>query len=312
MMQAMLDDAVERGEHVAILTASEWPIYGRFGFGPASERISFDVRTTDVQFLLPRSGSVSMVGVDELRSIAPGIYDRIAPTTVGALSRDPQWWDMILNVDIRPGSPPPKNRVRVVWRDEAGAAQGYVIYDPTENWADGVPTGNIQIREMFAATGDAHRELWRYLCEIDLVETVRANHRPIDDPVVHHLVDGRSVRIRARLDHLWLRLLDLRTSLGSRTYAAPGRIVFDVEDPMFSKVSRWAVEGGPEGATATPTDDLPDLSIGVTELGAAYLGGVSFAALATAGRVTENSPGSIIRADAMFSVRPLPYLTTNF
>jgi len=312
MMQAMLADASRRAEPVAILTASEWPIYSRFGFGPASERVSFEMRAPDAQFSAPRSGSVAMVGVHELRSLAPGIYDLIRPRTVGALNRDPEWWDSLLNVEVRPGWPAPKNRVRVVWRDDGGHAQGYVIYDTTEIWSDGVPSGEVQVRELMAATPDAYRELWRYVCELDLVGTVRANHRPVDEPLAHLIADGRVVRTRARIDHLWVRLLDVKECLSGRSYSEPGRVVFEVDDPMSESVSRFSVEGDSKGGSAEATTDEPEILLGITELGAAYLGGVSFAALAMSGRIYERAPGSVARADAMFGIRPLPWLTTNF
>jgi predicted acetyltransferase len=318
MMQAMLDDAVEREEPVAILTASEWPIYGRFGYGPASLRVSVEVRTAEVEFFAPRSGSVAIVGVHELRDVAPEIYERIRPETVGALSRDPEWWDLILNVEFPPGSPPAKSRVRVVWSDESGDAQGYAIYDATENWVQGHPNSELMVRELFAATAEAHRELWRYLCEVDLVGVVRANHRAVDDPLVFHLSDGRAVRTQSRLDHLWLRLLDVRGSLAARSYSAPGRVVFEVEDPTYERVSRLAVEAagsleeGAIRASAEATQDDAGIVIGVADLSAAYLGGVSFASLAGSGRLVERIPGTVRRADAMFSISPLPYLTTNF
>jgi predicted acetyltransferase len=312
MMQAMLDDAVERDEPVAILTASEWQIYGRFGYGQCTERVSFAVDADVAEFCLPRSGSVSMVGVHELRSLAPSIYEKIRPGYPGALSRDPEWWDLILNVLVPPGSPPVKNRVRVVWRDDNGDAQGYAIYDPKEDWANGRPISEVTVRELFAATPSAHRELWRYLCELDLVATVKANHRSIDDPLVHHLVDGRVVSTLARLDHLWIRLLDVPECLSARSYSAPGRIVFEVNDPMYGRVSRLAVEGDTSGGSAKPTREEAQIVIDVADLGAAYLGGVPFASLATSGRLVEQEPGSVNRADAMFSVSPRPHLTTNF
>jgi predicted acetyltransferase len=312
MMQAMLDDARDREEPVAILTASEWQIYGRFGYGPASERVAVEVRTEDAEFVAPRSGSVAMVGVHELREIAPQIYERIRTDIVGALSRDPEWWDLILNVEVPPGAPPSKSRVRVVWRDDDGAAQGYAIYDATEAWSYGRPNSEVLVRELFAATPEAHRELWRYLCELDLVGTVRANHRAVDDPLVFHLVNGRAVQTHARLDHLWVRLLDVRASLGARSYSAPGRVVFEVEDPMYERVSRLAVVGDAGGGSAEATQDDVDIAIGVGDLGAAYLGGVSFASLVRSGRLVERVPGSVRRADAMFSINPQPYLTTNF
>jgi len=318
MMKAMLDDAVERGEPVAILTASEWPIYGRFGFGPASDRVSMELNTSEVKFTLPPSGSMEIVGVHELRALAPDLYERTRLSTVGALSRDAKWWDALLNVEFNPASPPPKARVRAVWRDGDGYAQGYVIYDTTEFWSDGLPRGEIHLRQLVAATPEAHRELWRFMSEVDLVGTIRAAHRPVDEPLSYYLVDGRSVRVRARADHLWVRLLDVRASLSARTYSMPGQLVFEVGAPSYQasrgpgSSSRFVVEGDPGGGACEPTDKEPDLVMDMDALGAVYLGGTSFASLAAAGSVREVVPGSVARADVMFAVKPLPYLTTNF
>jgi predicted acetyltransferase len=312
MMTAMLGDTVRRGEPVSILTASEWQIYGRFGFGVSTERVSIELRTVDVSFTEPRTGTIEMVGAHELRSHAPRIYEAVRPGIVGALGRNPEWWDEYLDIDLRPGATPAKNRVRVIWRDDAGEPQGYVIYDTTENWVDGRPVSEIQIKEIFHATPEAHLELWRYLCEVDLVAWVRANHRPVDDPLVHRLVDGRAVRTRSRFDHLWLRILDIEATLAARHYSAAGALVLEIQDPFYDRTSRVEIDGGPGPATVRSTTADPDILMDVTALGVVYMGGFSFATLRAARRLTEAVPGSVERADAMFCVRPTPYLTTNF
>ena len=56
----------------------------------------------------------------------------------------------------------------------------------------------------------------------------------------------------------------------------------------------------------------PDLALEVTELGAAYLGGVRFSTLARAGLVEERTPGALARADQLFAVEPLPFAHTWF
>ena len=312
MMTAMLDDTVRRGEPVSILTASEWPIYGRFGFGVSTERISIELRTLDVSFSEARTGSIEMASAHDLRSMAPGIYDAARPSIVGALDRAPEWWDEILDTDNRPGANPPKNRVRVVWRADNGEPQGYLVYDTTENWVDGRPVGEIQIREIIYASPEAHLELWRYCCSVDLVAWVRANHRAVDDPLLHRLVDGRAMRTRSKFDHLWLRILDVGTTLAARHYSAPGRLVLEVHDPFYRRTSRVVIDGGPGLANVESTKAEPDITMDVTALGSVYLGGFSFATLAVARRLTENVPGSIAVADSMFSVSPMPFLTTNF
>jgi hypothetical protein len=60
------------------------------------------------------------------------------------------------------------------------------------------------------------------------------------------------------------------------------------------------------------TDAEPDLVLDVADLGAAYLGGVSFSALARAGLVEQRIPGALARADGMFRSEPQPYAMTWF
>ena len=56
----------------------------------------------------------------------------------------------------------------------------------------------------------------------------------------------------------------------------------------------------------------PDVRLDVQALGAAYLGGFSFAQLAAAGQVEEASRGGLARADAMFGTDAAPWCPENF
>jgi predicted acetyltransferase len=98
-------------------------------------------------------------------------------------------------------------------------------------------------------------------------------------------------------DGIWVRLVDIGPALSGRKYSADGSIVFDVTDDFCPwNEGRWKLEGG----TAERTSDEADLKLPVQSLGSAFLGGVSFAALACAGRVEELRDGAIGRADALF------------
>ena len=59
---------------------------------------------------------------------------------------------------------------------------------------------------------------------------------------------------------------------------------------------RWRLADG----KAERTDADADLALDVSTLGAAYLGGISFAQLAQGGGVEELKPGAIERADGIF------------
>jgi predicted acetyltransferase len=112
---------------------------------------------------------------------------------------------------------------------------------------------------------------------------------------------------------LWLRPVDVAATLAARRYDVEGGLVLEVEDPFRPATSgRYELEGGPDGATSRRTTADPDLALGVADLGAAYLGGVRFSTLAGAGRVREETPGAIARADALFACTPAPYCNTGF
>ena len=65
-------------------------------------------------------------------------------------------------------------------------------------------------------------------------------------------------------------------------------------------------------ARVARTDDAPDMAIGAAELGAAYLGGTSFARLRAAGRVDETSGCAVARADALFRSDVTPWCPELF
>jgi predicted acetyltransferase len=90
--------------------------------------------------------------------------------------------------------------------------------------------------------------------------------------------------------------------------------VFEVADrfrPDGEAAGRFRLDAGPDGATCARTTDDPDITLPVEMLGAAYLGGVPFTALAAAKRAT-GSPDALLRADAMFVTTPQPFCNTPF
>jgi predicted acetyltransferase len=79
--------------------------------------------------------------------------------------------------------------------------------------------------------------------------------------------------------------------------------------------TRYLLRGDPAataGAGCERTAREPDLDLRIDYLAAVYLGGVSFATLAAAGRVRELRTGAIARADAMFSTAIAPFCATMF
>jgi predicted acetyltransferase len=164
-----------------------------------------------------------------------------------------------------------------------------------------------------ALTVEARAALWQYCFNVDLVATVKAVDRPIDDPLRWMLADPRRLRVPRLGDFLWVRLVDLPAALMARRYSATDCLVFEVEDPFCLENSgRYQLAGGSDGAECRRSSAEPDISLQVADLGATFLGGVRFDTLARAGRVHEQTPGAIRRADAMFASDPAPWCTTEF
>src|SRR6266550_1421636 len=82
-------DAVrERGEVAALLYAAEYPIYGRFGYGPACTMATWTLDTRGVQFRSPPSGTIGLAkpGPDA-RDALQAVYEAHRPMRAGEIRR---------------------------------------------------------------------------------------------------------------------------------------------------------------------------------------------------------------------------------
>jgi predicted acetyltransferase len=311
MITGDLRASAERGEPVGILIASEYPIYGQFGYGAAVDAATYTVDTRTARFRRPGIGSVELVDLATLRHVGPPVYERVRASQPGAIGRDERWWDRTLHQVEVPGTTPVKG-YQAIYRAPDGEVEGYVRYTATQEWDHMRPKGTVSVIELVTATPDAYLRLWRYCCEVDLTTRVQVGSRPIDESLVWSLVDGRTLRQTGRFDFIWVRVLDVAAALSGRRYATDGHVVIEVTDPLGIAGGRFALEGGPAGATCAPTGATADLTFPVDALGSVYLGGMSVLALAAAGRVDEHSTGALVRADTMFRSAVTPWCSTWF
>jgi predicted acetyltransferase len=316
IMRRQLGDLHEQQrEPVAALWAAEYPIYGRFGYAPATVRGGLS-GSTDRLALRPDvdlgAGRVEVVPVEEYRAGAVPLHDRLRRQVPGNLERDGRWWDRRLSdhPHHREGATA-QRLLRHVEPD--GSVSGYAHYRVKAAWSDtGEPEGTLTVEEVRAATTPAYAALWRFLLSVDLVRTVRYPLASDDDPLRHLLTDARALHSRP-VDALWVRLVDVDRALRARRYPAPINLVLEVRDRFCPwNDGRWHLTGHPSGSFCEPTDRDPDLVLDVEALGAAYLGGVSLATLQAAGRVTEVSPGAVTLAATSFGWPVRPWCPDEF
>lgn len=313
LMDALVDQALDRGEPLAGLTASEGGIYRRFGYGVATRfhRLSIDrARTTEVTEP-PDAGRVRLVPEAEAAMILPAVWERRWRWVPGEVDRNQGWWHATAldREDERDGA---SARFVAVHDDESGSPDGYAVYRVKQDWRGG-PHHKLRVEEVAGADHAVEAALLRFLLDVDLVATVDWSGAPVDLPLRWRLADSRAVRVTSELDHLWLRPLDVARCLAARHYAVDGSLVIDVTDTARPELGgRFRLDGGPDGADAARTDAEPDLSLGMPEFGAVLLGGVTWATLYRAGMLDEHRPGAIARADTLFRPDRAPYCATDF
>jgi predicted acetyltransferase len=315
MILRHFEDVEARGEPVSALGASESVIYGRFGYGLATTYADYEIDPRHGAFLpgaAAGGGRVRLLGPEEAAKVLPALYDRYRRGQPGEVTRKPAWWEVYARDPewIRGGA---TRHVDVVYESEPGRVDGWASYRVQQQWPEGLPANVVKVRTLVGLTPQADAALWRFCLDLDLAGALQLHARPVDDPGRWRLADPRRLRTTHVGDHLWVRLLDLPAALSARRYATEGRLVLEVTDALRPRnQGRFRLEGGPDGAVCEPTGAEPDLALDVTDLGAAYLGGVRPTVLARAGRVVELRPGALPRADAMLASDPAPLCTTHF
>ncbi|WUH91799.1 GNAT family N-acetyltransferase [Streptomyces sp. NBC_00433] len=321
MMAADLAAAKERGEAVSILIAAEYPIYGRYGFGPATwvtewevdvPRAALDRRHAGPD---PAEGTVGLVTAAEVRELGPALHERVRARTPGAISRDDRWWKRATGAIVLP-SFGYKESFFVVHRDAAGEVDGMAAYQVNDpDWPGKLPNADAEVLWLIAATPAADAALWRYLLSLDWVVRLKSGHRPPDDILPLLLGDPRAARTETHADYMWLRLLDIPAALSARGYAPlTADLVLDVHDPAGLAGGTFRLETAPGAAPrCTPAPSAaPDLALDAATLARLYLGDESALRLAALGLVAEHRPEAAATADVLFRTPRRPWCPEVF
>ncbi|MEU3102737.1 GNAT family N-acetyltransferase [Streptomyces griseoflavus] len=313
MMRRQLDDVRSWGEPLAVLTASEPAIYGRFGYGAATFQADAEIDTRRAGLSVPPgTDDVRLRYVDPADALdaCEAVYARLVPGRPGMVARGPGWERLgVLDPESERGGASP---LQCVVAERDGRMAGYARFRVKPSWGPGGPDGEVVLSDLEALDPAASAALWRFLFDIDLTSTLVARGRPVDENWQYLVSDIRRGRPTLK-DALYVRLVDVGEALAARTYRAPVDVVLEVEDAFCPwNAGRRRLSGDAKGASCERTDDAADLALSVRELGAAYLGGVSLTALASAGRVRELRRGALAEASLAFGSDPAPWLPHGF
>ncbi len=283
LMRAQLDDLHENGrEAVALLTASEAAIYGRYGYAQAVDRLRLTARSgapfrpgipVEPVRLRPRAEALPLIR---------HIYERAAALRTGHLGRtDPSWASLYSDHAVqRDGA----TMLRFALHQD-----GFVAYRIKAEFDDRGFANALTVHEICALTPVAWASLWRHVLDYGLVRTVSYRRAWMDDPLRDMVADIRSLTLPVA-DHVWLRLVDLDRAIGQRTYRTRASVTVGLTDAFCPwNAGTWRLDLGADGGTATRSAAEPEILLDTTDLASAFLGGVPLSRSALAGRVTGDA-----------------------
>jgi predicted acetyltransferase len=331
MMRLHLSRCVKRGEVLSILTATEPTIYGRYGYGHAADSLALKLsrgaglrsiegsEAVKVRVLqLDRARHTSVINAVHQAAGAQGLLAR--PGWAGRTTEVLQAAELYEHHPLRGG----REELRLMLAERDGEAVGYALFQRNavwENWGDGGPASTVTVKECVAIDGAAAHALWSRLLDLDLTSKIEAWPVPVDDPLIGMLLNVTAALALCE-EFLWVRLVDVPAALAARQYSSDIDVILEIRDALLpANQGQWRVRARAFSAEvsveavksvevssadagtndARSTSERPaDLSLDIRELGAAYLGGTSLAALAKAGLVQARSDEALLRTAAAF------------
>tara|TARA_B110000263_G_scaffold239812_1_gene242369 strand:- start:725 stop:1918 length:1194 start_codon:yes stop_codon:yes gene_type:complete len=298
IMKYQLEDIHSRQEPLAVLQASESIIYGRYGYGMASFENNLEIEKTRSAYAIDHvpAGQSYFIEESEAREIFPQIYAKAIENRVGMVRRNENWWEFRFREPGLKGGDPKSWFVKY---QKNGENDGYLRYTINDM--------ELNVIELIASSHEAYSSLWRLCLDMDLVDIIKAEHRPADEELKWMLADPRRL-VEHSCDRYWIRLVDVKNALSQRLYSVDGSLTLEVRDsflPWNQEVVELRSESG-ESSCAT-SNKKPDIVLSAGDLGAVYLGGINFSTLLAAGRIEEITKGSISKANLMFSTKRNPW-----
>ncbi|MET9882945.1 GNAT family N-acetyltransferase [Streptomyces sp. NPDC006430] len=317
LMGEQLRRTADAGSPIAALWASESAIYGRFGYGAATQGTTIEIDSSRPLALRidPDPRPLRLVDPQDALAVIGPYHEAARAVRSGRPTRDADRWSESWlseqdDTDEELGPP----RV-IVLGNRGERIAGYVLYR-TKHENDGGPArspGLVRVDELEADTPAVAAALWNCMAALDLTGKVSAWGRPQDDPLLQFAADRDQVRVTSQFPALWLRLVDVRAALTRRSWAAPVEVVLEVADVRLpANAGRFRLKAGPGGATYERAAAAADLELDVRDLAACYLGGTRIAELVAAGLAAERTPGAAAALDAALLTPLLPHTADEF
>ena len=318
MMRWLLDQAVERGEPVSILHASEGAIYPHFGFGLATLQGTFEADRSAIRFAPAapnRSDACGSSRATRRCGSSRPIFEAVVGDRVGEVSRTPEKWRLQLLADD-PWRQSDRHQVHAPCSRSAASRAATPSTANKSEWGDRGPKSVLTVVEVTALDPAAERALWDWLAGIDLVRKVVAWRTARAAPAVPPGRGPAPARAHGRRRPLGPAGRPAGGARGALV-RGPGGSTLEVTD-AFMPVERGPLDaaraGRPGEAAVVRAADRRRTRPRArhVDLATVYLGAFTFADLARAGRLGECRDGAVAAADRSSRRPGSPASTTMF
>ena len=322
MMTHALAAARKDGIAICAWTTSEWPLYERYGGGPATYASTYEIETSRAAFRPDQTveGRCKLVSSDEALQLLPALHATSARQGYTLVARDTEYWSVVVErldrgdsldfLDVGGGHPP---AFFCLYRNGAGTAEGVAIYRILPVWKRGLSRTVLDLLYFVHVSAESLTGLYRHLLTLASIDTVRIHHRPVDDPLKWMLVDGRRVETVATGDHIWLRIVDIPAALRQRGSGMLTRpMTLCIRDRHF---------GESEILQLTPVDGKllvesslleAEIETDVSAISSLFLGGTPIRPFVDTGRVRYRSEESLLEFISLFAARMQPFIDSDF
>lgn len=313
LLERQVVEAVDHGDAVLALNASETQIYGRYGYGPTSSwwAVEADPRTLTWRDDAPRAplGRVEEVDGATAHELLPGLHERCMGRWGGEVGRTEGWWFAAL----LPRPDRPRDHYAVL-RGEDGTVEAAAVYTVEQRFDDDGHANAVTLRDVVGLDAGTEAVLLRWLLERRLVGSFSASRCNPRTPLKWMLADGRRLRTVSAEDAVWVRVVDLAAAVAARTTLADGAVDVAVHDALVPDNARvWRIAAGGDGQLACePSTAAPALTMDVQLLAPLLWGYTTPARLAAAGRLAVHDGAAVGRLGRLLAVTEPSWCSTGF
>lgn len=301
LMTTDLDEARERGDVFAVLTATDARLYGRFGFGVTATARSLEIESgPKFQIMTEPVGHSVFADPSAIADLRRSLFERFHADQFWSVGRAEHYWTS--GFDWTRQQPVPRRAA--VHFDADGEPDGTVVFS--------VEDEQLRIIDLLGLNAGAEIELLRLLGHGEVHEKISwprchdARH-----PLPWALADPRVVRTVKEFDTVWVRVLDVERALALRSFDHDGSVTLRIQDPQGHCDGTWQIVVEDGHATATATTNDADVDIKVSAFSTLLSGLGSAVELAVAG-LASGSPEVLTSTSRLFSTVHPPVAASIF